>query len=101
MTPAMQSLERLQKFSSWPGTSWVWRILYILYSLEVGCFLLILPWLPMWGNNYLIYKYPSVRPIVDNSFLKGAVLGLGILNILIGVQEIVRFLKAFKRQIPG
>jgi hypothetical protein len=101
MNPAMQSLEHSRRSRSRPDISRVWRILYVLYSLEVGSFLLILPWLAMWDNNYLIYKYPDVRPIVTNSFLKGAVLGLGILNILIGVQEIVKFLKSLKRQVPG
>jgi len=101
MISAMQSLENSPRPRSQSGISWVWRILYVLYSFEVGGFLLILPWLSMWDNNYLIYQYPGIRPIVANSFLKGAVLGLGILNILIGIQEIVKFFKSFKRQLPG
>jgi hypothetical protein len=101
MTPAMQGSEQSPKSRSRPGIFWVWHILYVLYSLEVGGFLLVLPWLTMWDNNYLIYRYPSIRPIVANSFLKGAVLGLGILNVLIGIREIVKFLKRFKRQLPG
>ncbi len=67
---------------------WTWHILYILYSLEVGIFLLFLPWLSIWENNYLVYLYPKLRLIVANSFFKGGVLGLGIVNILIGLQEI-------------
>ena len=69
--------------------AWVWRILYIVYSLEVGSFLLILPWWNIWDNNYFVYVYPQIRPVVSNPFLKGAVLGLGIVNIVIGIQEIV------------
>jgi len=72
---------------------WIWHILYILYSLEVGVFLLFLPWLGIWENNYLLYLYPKIRPVVANSFFKGAVLGLGIVNILIGLQEIAYFRK--------
>jgi len=97
----MQSLEHQQRLRSRPGFSWVWRILYALYSLEIGGFLMALPWLAMWDNNFLIFQYPSLRPIVTNSFLKGAVLGLGILNILIGIQEIVKLLKSIKRQFSG
>jgi hypothetical protein len=70
-----------------------WRFLYIFYSLEVGIFLLFLPWMRLWENNYLLYRYPQFRPILTNSFLKGGVLGLGIVNILIGIQEIVRLRK--------
>jgi hypothetical protein len=94
----MQSLDGQIRPRSRSGVSRLWRFLYVLYSLEVGVFLLFLPWQNMWDNNYLIYMYPSIRPIVANPFLKGGVLGLGILNILIGIQEIARFLKSFKRQ---
>ena len=74
-----------------PHHSWFWRVLYIIYCLEVGGFLLFLPWLRIWENNFLLYQYPRLRPIVGNPFLKGAVLGLGLVNIVIGIQEIVQF----------
>jgi hypothetical protein len=77
------------------GRAWLWRILYILYCLEVGGFLLFLPWLGIWENNFLLYLYPQFRPIVSNSFLKGGVLGLGLVNIFIGIQEIVHFKKIY------
>jgi hypothetical protein len=73
------------------ATGWFWKLLYILYSLEVGVILLFLPWFGVWENNYLLFKFPGLRPIVSNPFLKGAVLGLGIVNIIIGLSEIVRF----------
>ena len=76
-----------------PWAVWIWHILYILYSLEVGVILLFLPWFPIWDNNYLLYRVPSLRPILANSYLKGAVLGLGIINIIIGIQEIAHFHK--------
>ncbi len=74
-----------------PRRSWFWHVLYIMYCLEVGGFLLFLPWLGIWENNFLLYRYPKFRPFVANAFLKGAVLGLGLVNILIGIQEIVHF----------
>jgi len=70
-----------------------WRILYIAYYLEVGVFLVMLPWFPIWGENYLLFLYPGLRPIVTSPFLKGAVLGLGIDNLLIGLHEIVHLRK--------
>ena len=65
------------------------NILYILYSLEVGIALLWLPWQSLWENNYVVYLFPQIRPIIDNPFFKGAILGLGIDNILIGIREVV------------
>ena len=86
--------------SSASGHAWVWRLLYILYSLEVGVFLLFLPWLAIWENNYLLYRFPDFRPVVANSFLRGAVLGLGIVNIAIGLQEIGLFRKKTRKRRP-
>ena len=81
--------------------AWIWQILYILYSLEVGLFLVFLPWLRIWDNNYLLYLFPQMQPIVENPFLKGAVLGLGIVNILIGVQEVVEFRRGIKNRFSS
>ncbi len=67
------------------------KIIYILISFELGIVLLYLPWWTFWENNYLLYLYPQLRPLVANSFFKGFVLGLGILNILIGIDEVVHF----------
>ena len=74
--------------------------LYVISSLYLGIALLILPWISAWEHNYLLYIYPQIQPVVANSFFKGAVLGLGIVNILIGIQEIVRFRKAGKGYLP-
>src|SRR5262249_51433814 len=99
-TPHVTTMSRGLRQNSWEpdleplnrspesGRSWLWRLLYILYSLEVGVFLLFLPWLHIWDNNYLLYRYPNLRPFISNSYVKGAVLGLGLVNIFIGIQEI-------------
>jgi hypothetical protein len=89
-------LEKRGDLRSRTCMAWIWHILYIIYSLEVGVFLLFLPWLGIWDNNYLIYRFPAIQPIVANSFLKGGVLGLGIVNILIGIQEVVQFRRSLK-----
>ena len=98
--PDEPSGEHQERQRSWRGHTWVWHLLYIVYSLEVGGFLLFLPWLNIWDHNYLVYRYPLIRPIVANAFLKGAVLGLGIVNILIGIQEIASFRKSCKSYFP-
>ncbi len=77
------------------------HLLYTAYYLEVGAALLVLPWLPIWENNYIIYQYPAFRPLVANSFLKGGVLGLGIVNFFIGFQEIAHFRQEIVRIRKG
>ena len=68
-------------------------LVHIAYWLVVGGFLMLFPWLDFWEDNPLIYRFPDLRPIIINPFLKGAVLGLGIVNLIIGIQEIVRLQK--------
>jgi hypothetical protein len=81
-------------------SEWIGYALYIICSLYLGVALLMLPWQTIWENNYFISIYPQIRPVVANPFLKGAVLGLGIVNIIIGIQEIVRLRKVSKNSPP-
>ncbi len=62
----------------------------------LGIALLSFPWMGFWDDNTLLYLYPQIRPLVANSYFKGAVLGLGIANIIIGIHEIVHF-KSFAK----
>jgi hypothetical protein len=71
----------------------IYLLLHITYWLAAGSFLMLFPWQSKWENNYLLYRYPSLRPVMSNPFLKGAVLGLGFVNLLIGFREIVLFRK--------
>ncbi len=92
--------------STWGRTPFPFRmsrfsaLLYIVYSFVVGVFLLFLPWKDLWDNNYFVYRYPGLRPILGNPFLKGAVLGLGIVNIVIGCQELAILRKRFRPRGP-
>ena len=83
------------------GKGWISRILYILFSLEAGTFLIVFPWLNIWEENYFVYLYPTLHPILDNAFLKGAILGLGVVNLFLGVKEIVEVRKSAKGIFSG
>jgi hypothetical protein len=67
------------------------KFFYILFTLIFGASLLVLPWSSLWDSNYLLYLYPQIRLVVANPFFKGAVLGLGIANLMIGFDEIGYF----------
>lgn len=66
--------------------------LFVFYCFEIGLFLFVAPWwLPhVWENNYFFYLYPAVKAVFMNGFFRGAVSGLGLLNIVLGVAEIIR-----------
>ena len=88
---ALQPDNRCPEVEQKPRTRKYARILkfsYIVITWAFGVGLLTFPWSNLWDNNYLLYLYPQIRPVVANPFFKGAVLGLGIANIMIGLDEI-------------
>jgi hypothetical protein len=75
-------------------------VLYIPFTMAVigmGIFILWIPWQRIWENNYMLFLYPQIRPLIANPFFKGAILGLGITDILIGILQIVHFKEARKK----
>ncbi|HVG19612.1 MAG TPA: hypothetical protein VNI02_11205 [Blastocatellia bacterium] len=76
-------------------------IFFILICFEIGVLLIILPWVPnpSWGENYLLViaadnlRWPSLAMAIKSGYVRGAVTGLGVLNILLGVWEIINFKK--------
>jgi hypothetical protein len=78
-------------------------IFYIILCLEIGIVLTALPWVPHgwlglsdWGNNYFLLLAAhkagyGVQRFVASGWVRGAVSGLGLLNIGMGVWEIINF----------
>ena len=61
--------------------------LSILNSLLVGLVLVVAPWTTLWESNYLLQPHPALRALVLSAFTRGAVTGLGLVNILLAVHE--------------
>jgi hypothetical protein len=61
--------------------------LSVLSSLLVGLILVVAPWTALWDANYILPPHPAVRSIVLSAFTRGAVSGLGFVNILLGLHE--------------
>ena len=79
-------------------------IFYIILCLEIGLVLTLLPWIPQgtlglsdWGNNYfLLYAarktgMHALQTVVASGWMRGAVTGVGLLNIGIAFWEIFHF----------
>jgi len=49
----------------------------------------VLPWSSFWERNYFAYAWPILRPMLTNNFVRGAISGLGVLNLLAGLSELV------------
>ena len=69
----------------------VTHLLSALSSLLVGIILVAAPWLPnLWDANYLLQPYPFLRSLVLSPFIRGAVTGLGLVNVFQEAREILK-----------
>ena len=81
-------------------------IFYIILCLEIGAFLTVGPWWPHgmwgisdWGNNFfLLYAaratgIQGIQTVVASGWVRGAVSGIGLLNLGIAFWEIFHFKK--------
>jgi hypothetical protein len=64
------------------------RLLYIAYFLEVGLILLFIPWSVFWERNFFAESLPLVHAVVKNNFMRGAISGIGVLNLLAGLADL-------------
>jgi hypothetical protein len=77
-------------------------IFFIILCLLLGFYLTLLPWVSFgvigdWGDNYLLAfisdkaGLPVLRQAVASTWFRGAVTGLGVVNLLIAFWEIGHF----------
>ena len=77
-------------------------IFFILLCLLVGSYLILLPWVSFgiigdWGDNFLLAfvsektNLPVLQKTVASGWVRGAVTGLGVLNLIIAFWEIANF----------
>ena len=76
------------------------RLIIIALFFEVGAVLAVVPWVPYWEHNYFIDARPFIEPIMMNPFVRGAISGLGLVNLYAGVAELGSLLFR-SRATPG
>jgi hypothetical protein len=73
------------------------RLAYVALFFEVGFLLVVLPWSDFWERNYFAVAWSAVHSIAMNNFVRGAVSGLGVVNLAAGFAELVAALTARER----
>jgi hypothetical protein len=100
LEPAAQSLPPTETFPS-KGSAHshsVWRsrvvrICFMLFTFEIGVFLVIFPWTESWGFNYIQDLAPSIQGVWNDPYFRGAVSGLGFLNVYLSCLEVIFLFK--------
>jgi hypothetical protein len=66
----------------------VFAVVFITFCLDIGLFLLICPWTDWW-DNFAAFMH-GVRPYLDTMYVRGAISGLGVVNLYISLGEVFR-----------
>jgi hypothetical protein len=71
-------------------------VAFILFCFEIGLFLVFVPWSGLWEHNVLLVYSLTLHRFLLNNFVRGAVSGLGVVDVLLGLSELGRFWKSLK-----
>jgi len=69
----------------------VWLVVFVLFCLEVGIVLMVGPWTRAWTDNSLSSTFPRIHEFLMNSFVRGAVSGLGLVDFWIGISRAISY----------
>ena len=65
-------------------------MLSIVSSLLVGVVLVVAPWTSLWDGNWLLQSWPRLQAVLLTGFARGAVTGLGLVNLAVAAADLHR-----------
>lgn len=78
-----------------PAPVWLQRVslgVLVIFCLYLGLLITVLPWWKeMWDRNPLLLAHPALRAILIMGPVRGAISGLGLLDLWIGISELIHY----------
>lgn len=78
-------------------SSFVFRILFILYCVEAGTFLVLAPWSTVWDRTLIQIPFDLLRAIVLHPLSRAAVTGFGLIHLVWGAHDLDELI--FRRKL--
>lgn len=79
----------------------IWLILFAIFAFEIGIFLVVFPWMDSWSLNHLPSFFPGheieLQDLWDDTYFRGSLSGLGLLNVYIALREAVQLIRRSKQ----
>ena len=67
-------------------------VVLVLFCFYIGALLTVLPWSPRyWDTNAFLLAHPRLDSVLAHGWARGVVSGLGLLDIWIGVSELLHY----------
>ncbi|HVC20680.1 MAG TPA: hypothetical protein VNE16_11420 [Vicinamibacterales bacterium] len=63
-------------------------MLLVALFIEMGLLLIAVPWTVFWERNYFTEAVPWLQVLLTNNFVRGAVTGLGLINLYVGLVDL-------------
>jgi hypothetical protein len=76
-------------------------LFFALYCLEAGFFFTIVPWTRVWTLNPLLHQSLLIGTMADNPFVRGLVSGFGVIHLIVGVRDVIRFARERRGSDPS
>lgn len=76
-------------------------VVFILFCIELGLFIFLLPWSLAWEHNYFLFHFPQLAAFTLDHRVRGAISGLGLVDIGIGFWYVAHFRQTLDRWRGG
>ncbi len=70
---------------SWLGT---FRLLFVLYCVEAGVFLLLSPWSPRWDEGIVRMSMFELSHLLLHPVVRSAISGFGLVHLVWGAHDL-------------
>ena len=67
----------------------------------MGLLLVLVPWSAFWDRNYFADLAPVLRGVIANNYVRGAVMGLGLINVWAALSELADIFHGRTRDDAG
>lgn len=79
-----------------PAPVWLQRLslgVLVVFCLYLGVLITLLPWVfhEVWDRNPMLLQHPALRAFLMQGWVRGAVSGLGLLDLWIGLSELIHY----------
>jgi hypothetical protein len=81
-------------------SSFLFRILFILYCVEAGTFLVLAPWSTVWDRTLIQISFDLLRTAALHPLARAAVTGFGLIHLVWGAHDLDELIFRRKLRAP-
>ncbi len=73
---------------------WAQRLLLVIevaIAVWAGMLVMVLPWTRLWTENPLLSAWPALKFVLDQTFVRGMISGVGLVDVWMGISDAVHY----------